>query len=237
MSNRFLTRRNVLSGFAATSIAAVSGLTLSTARGRAFTQTSTLETATTADLRLEWREIYNGRLLESTNGTASEAPDGPVISLGNILPADTGSLSVRLQISPEGDDSESDLAIAPTLTLTPTTEFSSPGLQEYIQSAIWYDTGTFDVEAFGAENSDRDPGEQLVHPEANGSLGTVLTALESGVTLDASPGRPGSDCLTSENSVTITFGWSFPPDQPNINAVQGDSVGFDIQFAAVACQT
>lgn len=52
MPDRFPSLRNMLSGLAATSLATVSGLTLSTNRSRAFTHSSAVQTATDVEARL-----------------------------------------------------------------------------------------------------------------------------------------------------------------------------------------
>lgn len=235
MDRPSMSRRQLLAGISSGGAASVAGLAFATDRSRAFTKTTRLQTGEIDGLVLDWRETYNGSTLtDTTGGTTTVSPSGPVISLGNVLPGDSGSLSVRLRIDPEAVDDE-EMSVEPELTFSLTDDLQSPGIQEFIDIAVWYDTGLFDFGALGAENAERDPGEQLVHPDAMGALGDVGAVLDGGVILDSLPGVPGASCLGVDGSVTVTFGWSFPPDQANINAVQGDTVEFDIQFDATPC--
>lgn len=236
--------RRKLLGSLAGGGAAIAGLTLSTTRSRTFTETIRLQTGAIDGLLLDWRQTYNDAVLtDTTDGPATPSPTGPEIRFGNVLPGDSGALTVRLRlddgdgdrVDTENGSSSSNVTAMPELTLDLTGPLSSPGLQEYVDAAVWYDSGLLGIDPFGARNGDRDPGERLVHPEASGPLGDVADALREGVTLDTLPTVPGTSCLGVDDAVTITLGWSFPPNQANINAVQGDTVEFDIQFDATQC--
>ena len=228
-----MSRRQLLAGISSGGAASVAGLAFATNRSRAFTETTRLQTGEIDGLVLDWRETYNGATLtETATGTATVSPSGPAISLGNVLPGDSGSLSVRLRLDAEDGR---DLSVEPELTVSLAGDRGSPGLEEFLKAAVWYDTGLFGVGAFGAENTDRDPGERLVHPEATGTLADVGAVLGDGITLDSSPTTPGNSCLGAGGAIAVTFGWSFPHDQENINAAQGDAVGFDIHFGATQC--
>lgn len=229
-----LPRRKLLASLVGGSAATLGGLVTFTSGGRAFPNSQRLQTGTVEGILLNWRETYNGRTL-TESGRVSSTPSGPAISLGNALPGDSGTLSVRLRLDTDATDTPSDLAVEPELTFAITSELSTPGLHEYVHATIWYDTGLFGVGALGADNAERDPGERLVHPGASGTLGDVATSLEEGVVLDDSPNTPGASCLEGDDTITITFGWSFPPDQSDINAVQGESVEFDLRFNATQC--
>lgn len=231
-----ISRRKLLAGLTGGGAASLVGLASLTEGSRAYTNTMQLQTGEIDGLVLDWRETYNGTTLtDTTAGTVS--PDGPAISLGNVLPGDSGSFSLRLRIDTEAADEAEGPAVEPELTLSLTSELASPGIQEFIHAAVWYDTGLFDVDAMGADNAERDPGERLVHPDASGTLGEVGAALEDGVVLDASPNTPTTSCLGGNDEITVTFGWSFPLDQDNVNTVQGDSVEFDIEIDAVQCNS
>lgn len=69
----------------------------------------------------------------------------------------------------------------------------------------------------------------MIHPDADGTLGEILKVLNDCVSLDASRIKVNASCLTA-GWVTVTFGWSFPPDQPDITAVHGDYISFDSHF-------
>lgn len=235
MSENSLTRRSLLTGITSLAGMSAAGLLITTDNSKAFNHSTEIQTNSNVDIRLDWRETYNGRILEdTTNGKSQSSPTGPVISLANVLPGDSGTLSVRVRLKSDSDDSNSN-PVTPIVAFDLTSDFTSPGLQEYIHAAIWYDTGLLDLDEFGAQNADRDPGEGLIHPDAEGTLGEISNILDEGVALDASPNTPNGSCLTADGAVTVTFGWSFPSDQPNINAVQGDSVSFDIHFFTNPC--
>lgn len=226
-------RRQLLAGLVGATSVATAGLVLTTDRSRAFTDTAPIQTENVDGLVVDWRETYNGAtLVDASDGAASRSPTGPAISLGNVLPGDSGTLSVRLRL--EGAD---DLAVEPSVAVDLRGEPNSPGLQEFIEAAVWYDVGLLGVDPLGANNGERDFGETLVDPAAEGTVEDVAAALEDGVSLGSSPNPLGSNCLDvgDEGGVTITFGWSFPPNQPNINAVQGDSLEFDLTFDATQC--
>lgn len=236
MNPNSISRRRLLAGLTGGGAASVVGLAALTEGGRAYPNTMQLQTGEIDGLVLDWRETYNGTTLtDTTAGTTTVSPSGPVISLGNVLPGDTGSLSVRLRIDAEAVEGNGGPEVAPELTFSLTSELASPGIQEFIDAAVWYDTGLFGIGPLGADNARRDPGERLVTSGASGTLGEVSAALEDGVTLDPSPTIPGASCLGPDSSITVTFGWSFPPDQENINVVQGDTVTFDVQFNATQC--
>ena len=231
-----ISRRTLLAGITGGSAASLGGLALMTEGSRAYTDTMQLQTEAIEDCVIDWRETYNGATLtDTTAGTVSTEPSGPAISLGNVLPGDSGSLSVRLRIVTDGSGGGDGPAVEPKLTVSLRDGGEPTSIQEYIDIAVWYDTGLFDVGALGSDNAEHDPGERLVDSGASGTLGDVAAALEDGVALDASPLTPGASCLGAEDAVTVTFGWSFPPDQADINAAQGDTVEFDIQFDVTQC--
>ncbi|AUX10387.1 hypothetical protein AArcSl_2772 [Halalkaliarchaeum desulfuricum] len=236
MHPKNVSRRQLLAGVASMGAASIAGLAFATERSRAFTETTQLQTGSIDGLLLDWREKYNDTpLTDTTDGAASPSPTGPAISLGNVLPGDSGSLSVQLRLDTENEDAD-DVEVETELSFDLTGDLQSPGLQEFIHAAVWYDTGFLEVDAFGARNAERDPGEQLVHPDAEGTLEDVTTALSDGVALDTNPNAPTeSTCLSGSDKVTVTFWWWFPTDQENINAVQGDTVEFDIRFDAEQC--
>ncbi len=238
MTNTRISRRRLLAAVGGGAATSVAGLALSTGRSRAYTDTIRLQTETVEELVVDWRETYNGAVLEDTTGTATPTPSGPAISLGNVLPGDAGSLSVRLRIETGGSDgsSESDTpTVEPTLTLSLADGVDSSAMREFVDAAVWYDTGLLDVDALGSDNAERDPGEGLVHPDADGTFGEVADALGDGVTLDAAPNTPGTSCLGGDGAVTVTFGWSFPPNRAGINAAQGETIEFDLEFDVAQC--
>ena len=236
MIDRNITRRKILAALGGSGIAATAGLALSSGSAVGFTETTRLQAESIDGLYLDWRETYNGSVLtNTTDGVASPSPTGPVISLGNVLPGDWGSLSVRVR-GQSDDEQEFDAEIRLVFDLVNEAALSEPGLQQFVEASVWYDTGLFEVDSFGARNGDRDFGEVLVHPEAEGTLAEVDDALGDGITLDATPNSPGETiCWGGDDAVTVTFGWQFPTGQANVNAVQGDKVEFDFSLDATQC--
>lgn len=236
MKYRNITRRKLVAALGGSGIAATAGLALSTGGAVGFTETTQLRSDSIDGLYLDWRETYNGSLLTNmTDGVASPSPTGPAISLGNVLPGDWGSLSVRIRGAPD-DEQDLEAEIRLVFDLMNEATLSEPGLQQFVEASLWYDTGLFEVDSFGARNGDRDFGEELVHPDAEGPLTEIDDALEDGVTLDATPNSPGETiCWGGDDAVTVTFGWRFPTGQENVNAVQGDEVEFDLSFDAIQC--
>jgi len=243
-------RRRVVTGLTSAGILSVAGLSAMPAGSPEFTRATVVEGE--HDLRLDWRETYNEAVLEgSTDSTPDPGPDRAVISLGDVVPGDRGSLSVRIQLASEEDGG----AVAPELALEllETAENgrndpeASAGddtpdegeLQQFLRTAVWYDEGALDIDAFGGENADREFGEALVADGAEGTLEEVAAALADGVVLDATPNTGGSrDCLGTGESVTVTLGWRFDPDVADApaNVAQGDAVTLDLRVSATSCQ-
>lgn len=120
------------------------------------TETTQLQTETESidGLYLDWRETYNGSVLtNTTDGIASPSPTGPAISLGNVLPGDRGSLSVRIR-GPPGDDPELEVESQLLFDLVDEAALSDLGLQQFVETSLWYDTGLLEVDSFGARNGD-----------------------------------------------------------------------------------
>lgn len=247
MSGEGLSRRRVLTGLTGVGALAAGGLSALPEESVTFTRATYTE-----GLRLDWRETYNGAVLEgTTESTPQPSPGRTVVSLSDVMPGDSGTLSVRVRLAAEGEDA----AVAPELALelVATAENGrndpervagddTPGtgeLQQYLETAVWYDEGALSVDALGAENADRDAGEALVADGAEGPLPEVAAVLADGVVLDASPASGGSsDCLEAGESVTVTVGWTFDPDAgaAPVNVAQGDSVEFDLRVSATQCE-
>ncbi len=215
------------------SVASFAWLAITAGGGRGRTDPNDAQTAVTDSLRLTWWETYNGATLTtSTASTDGGAAAGPAISLGNVLPGDFGTLTIRLRLDSETAD---EVAVKPVLSVSLMGEPRSSGLEEFLDATVWYDTGVFGIDAFGAHNGERNFGERLVNPDADGTLADVAAALEDGLVLDPAPFLPGTSCLENDDDVTITIGWSFPPEQEHVNAAQGTSVEFDLRFDVEQC--
>lgn len=243
---KHISRRRVLAGLGATGVGSVGGLALLTEDAKAYPNSASIAST---PLQYDWRETYNGRIVDGGT-TVSGTESGPRISVSNVLPGDRGTLSVRLGL---GDDAPAETALQPflSLELTSTAEngindaeadFDQSQergeLQEFLSVSLWYDTGAGGVDAFGAENGHRDMREELVHPEANGSLTSVAEALSTPTLLD--PGEAdlmGDSCLSDEDSLGFVLAWSFDDDTGpgNVNVTQSDAVRFDMDLTVEQC--
>lgn len=239
MKGRDFTRRKILGAIGATGVASVAGLGFMTEDSIRYTQTSevTLQTTQQSSFTLEadWRETYNDQVLEDTRANVSA--EGAVISLSDVLPRDTGTVSVRLTVTDAGD-----LEVLPelSLTLTGTAENgineveqeagdtdSDGELQNYLDVKLWYDEGLANYDPLGGDNAEQDMGESLISPDAEGTLAEVAAAVD-GVALD------DAGCLGEGDSITVAFGWELT-DDADINVVQTDSVTFDLEITAEQC--
>ena len=197
-------------------------------------------------LRVEWVTLYNGERVGGTGfeDGSGDAPSGPAVNVSNLLPGDTGALVVRLTV-PTGEPGPAEVTASLTLTGNAENDINEPEsaagdtttgedggeLADALDTAVWYDRGAGGVDGLGTRNGQREPGEPLVAPNAEGSLREVTSALSDGVVLDPASGGPA--CLRPGESVSVALGWSLASDTGN--AVQSDSVAFDLLFTAERC--
>ena len=179
-------------------------------------------------LRVAWYSTYNGALLsaapvadedwefESTDeyvDGVTETLGGPVVDVSNLLPGDSGTLSVGLL---------AESADARVWMRLRTDDVSAP-LAEAIEVSTWYDTGIFGINGCqGAEN-----GIQFDRL-AEGTLAD-FGALSEGVQLN--PGLLDNSVLPEGNRLCLALAWAFPTGHGN--ALQGTAAGFDLEFRAV----
>jgi hypothetical protein len=176
---------------------------------------------------VDWRETYNGTVVES--GTGGDG--GPVLSVGNALPGDSGSLAFRVAAA-DGDPVRVAFALAltgdaengrtePELAAGDAT--ATGELADALRVAVWSDTGAFGVSGLGGCDGDRDVGETTL---VDGSLRDADAALADGVVL-------GDGCLAANEQACVGVAWSLPASVAN--TVQGDSVETDLSFTVEAC--
>jgi hypothetical protein len=233
-----LTRRDLLATAGVTTVLAASGLTLATDSAVAYPNTMQMYQGSDFTLEADWRETYNDTPLEDTRANATS--NGAVISLGNLVPGDSGTFSFRLGVVPESEDDA--LSVEPRLSLN-LTDTSENGLNdsereigdtagdggelaENLDVKLWYDQGLADYEVFGGDNAVQDVGEGLVASGADGTLTEVADAVTD-VPLD----RNG--CLDPDETLTISFAWQLDSDVGNV--VQTDSAQFDFEITARQC--
>lgn len=238
-------RRGVLAGLGGAGALAL-GVGLQTPGRPPYTTYTYAQTTKESRLRVAWYETYNGEVLTTqgddteTNGTRVldphadpvyvAEPSGPGISVANVLPGDAGSLAVGLSVEP---DAPAGLDVwlgtsLPRTTDPATTEpervaeqTASTTLATAIETRVWLDGG---LVGLGGCDGQYGTGDRLLRQPA--SLGNTLAAL--------STGRRVATCLDPGGHVCVGLDWAL--DARAGNAVQTDSVAFDLRFVGQTCE-
>lgn len=255
------TRRELLAGFGGATLA-IGGFTLGRRPPRFSRYTYAAPDDDTNDglLRVAWYETYNGAFVENHAGTNDDATTtldpnsvptyvedatlvtdttSPVISIGNVMPGDAGTLVVGLDVvDGEGaealdvwfrgdvtDDTENGIN-EPEATDGDTT----PGNGELDEAAvveIWID-GSPLGSCNGVVDLDESLRQPLVAaaPFADAFAATANAGGAGGL-------RVFDDCLAPGALRCVALSWELPADADNRS--QGDTLGFDFAFAAGPC--
>ena len=243
--DRPTTRRKMLRNLGIAGFSA-SGLVLFTSdRTTGNTYAQEMQTSNPEEIRVAWTERYNGTELEA-DGTDDRSEYGPVIDLGNVLPGDSGSLSVRVE--PEGDgDNGAEYSLSMRMNLDsiaengiteperkggpdsdPDTTPNVGELQDEIQVTVGYDSGVLGTSLLACDGS-LSIGE--FGEIASGSLADVASTLEDGISLD--PPMQNA-CFAPDEGACVVLAWDLPESVGN--SVQTDSVRFDLAFGSEACE-
>ena len=225
-----VSRRQLLTAGGATGLAAFGGVGILTRGSRAYTDTSVVQEGR-VELEADWRETYNGDVLEDTRASEFET-GGALISLGDVMPGDVGTVSVRLrnvsEVTAEPRFSLELTGTAENGVIEPERKAGDDGgngeLQEFLQTKLWYDGGLGGIGVLGGDNAVQDAGEGLLTEDAEGSLAAVAPAIESVSLATLGPG----------DSVTVSFRWSFDADAAArpVEVAAGDSVTFAFDISA-----
>lgn len=173
-----------------------------------------------------------GRFVDVT-GTDAVAT-GPVLSIPDAQPGDEGLLLIGLRaedaparawLSITAYDFAENSLVEPERAAGDTD--ADDELQDYVDVAVWYDTGRFGV---GGCNGARDFTEEAV--VAAGTLAEVGAALDGGVALDF--GLVGDACIDEGTQRCLALRWRIDPAVTNV--IQSDSASLDIAFAATTCE-
>lgn len=243
------TRRQLLGGI--TALGAVSTGAWSIRRSSPSPTYYTYAQTTDSDdrrLRVSWHETYNGEFQEhqnqtsATNATSALDPDqppayiegtsGPVITLTDVLPGDRGRLAVGL-LAADIPDTDEGIDIWMRLVVRENNENGitepeatasqeSPGsgeLANLMSTTVWFDTG---LAGIGQCDGTLGVNES---PLADGSLVAVGEQLSDGVRI--------ADCLAQGNRRCVGLKWAIGDDAGN--AIQTDSVVFDLEFFGQPC--
>lgn len=253
------TRRDVLAGIGGGSLA-VGGFTL-TQRPRRFAQyTYAAPDDDTSDglLRVAWYETYNGAFVENHAG-ASDGADatldpgtapayveeatlvtdvsGPVIAMGDVLPGDSGTLVVGLEVVGE-TTTPLDVWFHASTTVDADNRVNEP---EQVAGDTTPDDGELDDETLvelwvddsplGGCNGVLDVDESLRTPlVARAPIGDAFAPTSDAGDAD---GRRVFECLEPGALRCIALSWELPKSASN--RIQGDSLGFDFAFAGTGC--
>jgi hypothetical protein len=222
-------------------------------------------------LQIAWYQTYNDQPVDSPVDEQTEAAfgdravyvedvAGPVISVPDAMPGDTGSLGIGIlaenapanvwfavrAVPADGSDdpvsgfSENRIR-EPEATAGDTTE-SLGELQNYLDFDLWYDTGVLGNGAgfTGACNGSRDVGEQgiadgrIFETDDTGAFRHPDSQLlADGIKLDDETLVGGNGCLAPNQPRCLGLDWSFAADAPNL--AQTDAVQFEFVFALTEC--
>ncbi|QKY21035.1 hypothetical protein B4589_011850 [Halolamina sp. CBA1230] len=190
--------------------------------------------------RVAVEQAYREQFANSPNFVV----EGPVIDLDDVKPGDFGSVTYSMHLFDEPgyvwlggslDANSEGAVVEPELDAAaeddPGDGSSAGELPDAIEVTLWYDDGDEDRE------SDETPPERPLVFE--GTLGELLAAVDDGIPLDGHPETADRDCFPQdqpedEQARYLGFEWTLPASVGNV--VQGDSVTFDLTFAAVQCR-
>jgi hypothetical protein len=223
-----LSRRRLLGSVAATGAVSVTGLGVFASDTVAYTDSTTI--GTQPSVQVEWRETYNGDILE----TSADSTDGPVLHIDNVQPGDQGTLAFRVSAA---EDVSARTVFSLAMTENAENGINEPErkagddsggpgngeLGDALEVVVWFDTGAYGVNGLGGCDGTRDPGEETL---VDGSLVDADAALADGVPL-------GGDCLEPGQSTCVGISWSLPASTGNL--VQTDRVGTDLSFTVQSC--
>ena len=209
-------------------------------------------------LRVAWYERYNGRFEESHNGTTDTGIDGtldpasppgyldeatyvtdvsgPVVSVGNVLPGDEGTLVIGLEVADE-DGLEAgavDVWLHGSIEADAENGRNGPEraagdstptdgeLDDELVVELWRDGSPL-----GSCNGRREPLEAPIVATTPASVALAPSSEIGGV-----GGQRILESIDSGQSRCVAFRWELP-FETSTNRSQGDSIAFDLRFGAV----
>lgn len=229
-----LTRRNVLMSVGA---AGVGGYGFLRFRGASLSDGDTQYTNYTLaethgpQLFVGWYSTYNGTLLsgapteedtwefdstdEYVDGVEAVLSDRPAVDVSNLLPGDSGTLSVGLYVAPDSESARIWMRL----------ESDSGPLSEEITVRAWYDTGIFGIG--GCQGAENGTPTDLITPQG----ATVADPGQLADGIEINPGIFDNGQIDPGDRVCVALAWSFPVGAGN--ELQNESTGFDLNFVAV----
>lgn len=248
--NSPLTRRRL--------IAAVGGVGFLTAGSRAasaamdldpvtFTQFEQVDGGAMPDVLLNWRETYNGDVLEASgfSNPPSAGPEGLLIDVADVLPGDAGTVTFQVELGEGETEQAPDAArvlFAPVIYENAENGVNEPerdagdvvgsagDLDDALTLGLRYDGGC------NGTDLPIVPDDTRVHPDvaksasAGQTIREVASILSDGVELTP----PSGSCFQVGESTCLTVEWALPKGVGN--RVQGDSLGFLFRFSPQPCE-
>lgn len=251
------TRRELLAGIGGSSVA-VGGLSLVQRTPRFTRYTYAAPDGDTDDrrLRIAWYETYNGVFVENHAGTTDDLEttldpndgpayvedatlvtdvSGPVVSVRNALPGDSGTLVVGLEVVDTEAAEPLDVWFRAAVTSDRENGLNGP---ERAAGDTTLDGGELDEEAvvevwldgspLGSCNGRKEFDESLEAP-----LVTRAPFISAFASLADGSGELAFGCLSPGTLRCVALGWELPVGVGN--RAQGDSLGFEFSFAGGPC--
>jgi len=229
-----ITRRHLLTSVGIAGVGTYGFLRLHGASTAAPTYQYTNYTIAESDgprLLVGWYSTYNGAVLSGApldngewDGTATDSyidgvetvlADNPAVDVDNLLPGDSGTLSVGL--------------FADSEPLRAWARLGSKGtgpLSEAIKIEVWYDTGIFGIGGCqGAESG------SSIDPITD----TDATLADPGDLVDGVELNPGifdNGVIEADQQVCIALAWELPETAGN--ELQNTAASFDLEFVGVS---
>jgi len=183
-------------------------------------------------LLVGWYSTYNGHLRsgaptdgdawkydateEYVDGVDAVLADHPAVDIGNLLPGDSGTLSVGLFITPDSD---------PGRVWMRLDSGAGSQLSEAIELEVWYDTGIFGIG--GCQGAENGPTIDTITPP--GATLADSGSLSEGIEINS--GIFDNGVIEPGERVCVALSWEFPAG--NGNELQDSSTTFDLEFCAV----
>lgn len=194
-------------------------------------------------VRVAWYETYNDRVVEATAGADADDPTvvldpderplyvpdatGPVLSIENVLPGDSGT--IVLGVAVDDDAFASRVRVFPQLTANEENGRTEPERAAGDRTAATGELGDAVGLTVWRDGSSMSGCDGIVGVGDE----TVVEDSLRGVSDDFGTSGVDLGCLDPGAARCLGFAWRFDGG----NGVQGDSVTFDLVVEAVDCST
>jgi predicted ribosomally synthesized peptide with SipW-like signal peptide len=178
-------------------------------------------TTGTLDLKVDWRESYNGEEIERQKLTNDP---GSIFNFEDIKPGDHGNASISLHLDDNpgwiwmklDQTSSGGTCVEPERKVE--GDCGTTGeLDEELEFVIWADDG----------DGVREDNENIIF-QGTGEELEEQSISEEGVLLDGNPSTDDTEPFPGEETGYVGVKWKLPRDTGNI--VQADSITYDIGF-------